>query len=67
MGLFRKLLHVEAVHHTVDSDQHMRLLVFRVDALTDGDKPDTGEVQPLEEGQRIFGVASEAAAVIEQE
>lgn len=67
MRFLGKFLHVEAVHHSVDSDQHMRLLIVRVDALTDGDQPDAGKVQPLKEGQCILGVSGEAAAVVEQD
>ncbi|MGA8529934.1 MAG: hypothetical protein WB622_09485 [Acidobacteriaceae bacterium] len=37
VGFLGKLLHVQTVHHAMNGDQHMRLFVFRVDALTDGD------------------------------
>ncbi|MGB7168887.1 MAG: hypothetical protein WBD32_07750 [Acidobacteriaceae bacterium] len=45
----------------------MRLFVFGVDALTDGDQSDAGKVQPLEDAQRILRIAGEAAAVVEQD
>ncbi len=67
MGLLGKLLHVQAVHHAVDCDQHMRLLIIRVDALADGDQPDAGKIQPFENAQRILRVPGKAAAVVEQD
>jgi len=40
----------------------MSLLVIRIDALTDGDEPDAGKVQPLKEGKvdAFFGEWKEA-------
>nr|WP_260705129.1 hypothetical protein [Edaphobacter flagellatus] len=67
MGLLGKLLHIQAIHHAVDSDQHMRLLVIGVDPLTHSDQSNPGKVQPLEDAQRILGVPRQAAAVIEQD
>ncbi|HZU42164.1 MAG TPA: hypothetical protein VE994_05790 [Terriglobales bacterium] len=66
MGLLGKLLHVQAVHHAVDSDQHMRLLVLGIDALTDSDETDACKVKLLEDTQRILGVPRKPAAVVEQ-
>ena len=54
VGFLGKLLHVQAVHHAMNGDKHMRLFVLRVDALTDGDQPDAGEVQPLEDASASF-------------
>ena len=67
VSLLGQLLHVEAVHHAVDSHKDVSLLILGVDALAHSDQPDTSEVQPLENAQRILRVASEAAAVVEQD
>src|SRR5581483_84918 len=67
MRLLRKLLYIQAIHHAVDSDQHMRLLVLGIDALTDSDEADAGEIQLLEDAQRILRVSCQPAAVVEQD
>ena len=58
MRFLGKFLHIEAIHHTVDGDQHMRLLIIRVDALADSDEPDAGEVQLLEEGKGVLCISA---------
>ncbi|MGB8788745.1 MAG: hypothetical protein WA755_10380 [Candidatus Acidiferrales bacterium] len=60
MRLLRKLLHVQRVHQAVDRHEHLSLIIIGVDPLADCDELHAGEIQPLEDPERVFRAPGEA-------
>src|SRR5579883_1255418 len=66
MRLSSKLLDVERIDQAVDSNQDISLFVRTVDILRDGDDADAGEIEALEDGDRIDQAAGKPAGVVDQ-